>query len=172
MTSSQSLSFAERFRHWYAYERDCNAKAMRMILSVPPAGRASPAFARAVDKMAHLVAARHYWLFRLGECQDRPETWFPRTPIDRLPALLHDIEERWTAFLARLSDADLAAPRVLTAEDGRRWRWPLVDLLTQLFGHAWYHRGQIAMLVKDAGGEPVDTDYIFWSRPTRIDAGT
>jgi uncharacterized damage-inducible protein DinB len=39
-----------------------------------------------------------------------------------------------------------------------------------VFGHAWYHRGQIAMLVKDLGGETVDTDYIFWNRPTVLDS--
>ena len=57
------------------------------------------------------------------------------------------------------------ADAALVSEKGDRYRWPLIDLLTQLFGHAWYHRGQIALLVKDLGGEPVDTDYIFWSRP-------
>jgi uncharacterized damage-inducible protein DinB len=55
------------------------------------------------------------------------------------------------------------------ATTAKRRRWPLVDLLTQVFGHAWYHRGQIAMLVKDLGGETVDTDYIFWNRPTILD---
>ncbi|MGC3966918.1 MAG: hypothetical protein QM775_05970 [Pirellulales bacterium] len=36
--------------------------------------------------------------------------------------------------------------------------------LTQVFGHAWYHRGQIAQLVAMLGGKAVDTDYILWCR--------
>ena len=56
-----------------------------------------------------------------------------------------------------------------TGGDGKRYRWRLLDLLTQVFGHAWYHRGQIAMLVNDLGGEAVDTDFIFWNRPTLIE---
>jgi uncharacterized damage-inducible protein DinB len=70
-----------------------------------------------------------------------------------------------------LTDAEVLADCTLVSETGSRWRWQLVDLLTQLFGHAWYHRGQIAMLVKDLGGETVDTDFIFWSGPTPIDPG-
>lgn len=169
MSAAESPSFAERLRLWYAYERECNTKTLAMLESVPQAGRSSPAFARAVGKMAHLVAARHFWLFRLGECADRPQSWFPATPLDQLPAAVAAIEQRWVTYLAKLTDADLAADCTLVAENGRRWRWDLIDLLTQLFGHAWYHRGQIAMLVKDLGGESVDTDFIFWSGPTPCD---
>jgi uncharacterized damage-inducible protein DinB len=38
------------------------------------------------------------------------------------------------------------------------------DILAQLFGHSWYHRGQIAMLVRTAGDEPAVTDLIYWCR--------
>jgi len=166
---SDPLSFIERFRAWYDYERDCNAKALAMLQSVPPANRSSPAFARAVGRMAHLVAARHFWLARLGECADRPQTWFPATTLEQLPEAIATIERRWTEYLAKLTESDVAGECMLTSEDGSRWRWRLIDLLTQLFGHAWYHRGQIAMLVKELGGTTVDTDYIFWTGgPTRV----
>lgn len=164
-----SLSFAERFRNWYEYERDCNAKSLKMLHSVPPEARISSQFARAVGKLAHLVAARHMWLFRLGVVADHPESWFPATTLEQLPAAVTAIEERWTAYLARLTDADLGADFECTGSDGRRYRWRLLDLLTQVFGHAWYHRGQIAQLVSDLGGEAIDTDYIFWNRPTSLD---
>ncbi len=160
-----TLSFAERFRTWYAYERDCNAKALTMLGSVPPAARASPQFERAVRKMAHLVAARHMWLFRLGVAPDRPDGWFPSIPFERLPEALGAVEERWMRYLDSLTDEQIASECRLVREDGSTWRWPLVDLLTQLFGHAWYHRGQVALLVKALGGVAVDTDYIFWNPP-------
>jgi uncharacterized damage-inducible protein DinB len=119
--------------------------------------------------MAHLVAARHWWLFRLGVLPDHPESWFPATTLEQLPGAISAIEKKWTDYLARLTDADLAGDFTCTGGDGRKYRWRLLDLLTQIFGHAWYHRGQIAMLVKDLGGEAVDTDYIFWNRPTVVE---
>jgi uncharacterized damage-inducible protein DinB len=159
------LSFSSHFRTLYAYERDCNAKALQMLHSVPPESRSTEQFSRAVAKLAHLVAARHNWLFRLG-LLEAPVDWFPPTTIDQLPAAIGDIEDRWTAYLANLTDEDLAADFTYTGYDGKPRRWRLLDLLTQVFGHAWYHRGQIALLVKDLGGQPIDTDYIFWNKPT------
>jgi uncharacterized damage-inducible protein DinB len=169
MINALSLSFAERFRNWYAYERDCNAKSLKMLRSVPLEAQRSSQFARAVGKLAHLVAARHWWLFRLGVVADHPESWFPPTTLDQLPAAIANIEKRWTEYLAGLTDTDLAADFECAGGDGRRYRWRLLDLLTQVFGHAWYHRGQIALLVKDLGGEAIDTDYIFWNRPRVVD---
>jgi uncharacterized damage-inducible protein DinB len=164
-------SFVERFRLWYAYERDCNAKVIGMLESVPAANRSSPQFARAVGKAAHLVAARHMWLFRLGVCRDKPDDWFPGTTLEQLPTATADIERRWTEYLQSLTEEDVLGNFEWTGGDGARRRWPLIDLLTQVFGHAWYHRGQIAMLVKDLGGESVDADYIFWNRPEVVETG-
>jgi uncharacterized damage-inducible protein DinB len=169
MSTAPSMSFIERFRRWYEFEKDCNQKAIAMLRSVPPAARSSPAFARAVSKMAHLVAARHMWLFRLGVAADRPESWFPATTLEQLPATMDKVERSWTSYLGSLTDADLAGTFRCTGGDGRRYEWGLLDLLTQVFGHAWYHRGQIAMLVSDLGGRAVDTDYIFWDKPRLIE---
>ena len=48
--------------------------------------------------------------------------------------------------------------------DGPRFRSRVDDILTQLFGHSWYHRGQIALLVRSIGAEPAVTDFVFWTR--------
>jgi uncharacterized damage-inducible protein DinB len=44
----------DRFRRWYEYERDCNAKTLGMLASVPPERRDTPQFVRAVGRTAHL----------------------------------------------------------------------------------------------------------------------
>jgi uncharacterized damage-inducible protein DinB len=157
------LSFPDRFRNWYAYERDCNAKTLAMLDSVPPGARANPNFQRAIDKFAHLIAARQVWLFRLGQWPERPATFFPTgTTLADFPPRIKAIEEAWTTYLAKLDDATLLSEFSFTTSAGDRFRWNVLDLLTQVFGHAWYHRGQIATLVKDLGGKPVDTDYVYW----------
>ena len=53
--------------------------------------------------------------------------------------------------------------------DGKRYRWDVEGILTQVSGHAWYHRGQIAQLVAALGGKAVDTDYILWCKLTPLD---
>src|SRR6476659_5729177 len=96
-----------------------------MLASVPTERRSAPEFQKAVDKMAHLVAARRRWLHRLGHWPEAPEA-FPH---------------------GRLEDAELARSLEWSMSDGKRFRWDVEGILSQTFGHAWYHRGQIAMLV-------------------------
>ncbi len=159
----EPFSFPDRFRRWYEYERDCNAKTLAMLESVPGEHRSSPEFQRCVDKLAHLVVARQMWLFRLGAFAERPTAIFPAGhTLDTIRPWLASIEAAWTSYLARLDEAELGREFTYAARDGTTYAWNVLDLLTQVFGHSWYHRGQIATLVKDLGGTPVDTDYIFW----------
>lgn len=162
-------SMADRFRTWYEFERDCNAKTVDMLDSVPLERRDAPEFQKAVDRMAHLVAARRRWLHRLGHWPDAPDLFPKGTALADLPALIAGTESAWVTYLSRLRDQDLAGAFEWTAADGRRYRWHVEGVLTQVFGHAWYHRGQIAQLVAALNGKPVDTDYIFWCKLQPID---
>ena len=155
-------TLADRFRRWYDYERDCNAKSLAMLASVPADKRNTQEFQKAVGRMAHLLAARQRWLHR------QPLAAFPNASLDELPKLVADTEAAWTAYLSNLTDADLAREFEYTVDDGRRFRWNIEGLLTQVFGHAWYHRGQIAQLVALLGGKAVDTDYIFFDKPKQL----
>ena len=100
-------SLADRFRRWYDYERDCNAKSLAMLTSVPAEKRSTPEFQKAVGRMAHLVAARQRWLHRLGHWP-QPLAAFPSASLDELPKLVADTEAAWVAYLSNLTDADLA----------------------------------------------------------------
>ena len=157
-------TLADRFRRWYDHERDSNAKCLAMLESVPAERRADPSFQRAVDKMAHLVAARQRWLYRLGQSKVLPDIFPKGTKLSDLPAQVAATESAWVTYLATLDDTKLAADFEYNAADNKRYRWTLEGLLTQVNGHAWYHRGQIAMLVADLGGKAVDTDYIFFCK--------
>ena len=164
-------SLADRFRRWYEYERDCNAKSLEMLASVPAERRSAPEFQKAVDRMGHLVAARRRWLHRLGHWPELPAVFPQGTTLADLPKLVADTEAAWVAYLARLDDRELARTLEWQMPDGRRYRWDVEGILTQTFGHAWYHRGQIAQLVAMLGGKAVDTDYIFWCKLAALDPG-
>ncbi len=159
------MTMTDRFRHWYNHERDANAKCLAMLASVPEENRSHPYYQRALDKMAHLVSARHRWLHRIGVLPAQPELFPQGTKLSDLPALVESIENAWVQFLNTLDDSQLGRKFEYTAMDGKRLRWDLEGALTQTNGHAWYHRGQIAMLVAELGGKAVDTDYVFFHRP-------
>lgn len=155
----------ERFRRWYEHERDCNAKCIEMLNSVPVEKRSDPSFQRAVDKFAHLVAARQRWLTRMGYWQELPAIFPKGTALTDLPSMVAKTETAWVDFLGKLTEKDMDRQVEWVAVfDNKKYRWNLEGILTQVNGHHWYHRGQIGMLVADLGGKFVDTDYIFFEK--------
>jgi uncharacterized damage-inducible protein DinB len=162
-------TLADRFRHWYEYERDCNAKSLTMLASVPTENRSRPEFQKALDRMAHLAAARRRWLTRLAPPGDLPPVFPQGTRLEDLPAMVAGVEAAWVSYLEHLDDADLARALEWVAADGKRYRWTVEGILTQTFGHAPYHRGQIAQLVALLGGTAVDTDYLFWCKLSPVE---
>lgn len=155
----------ERYRRWYDYERDCNAKVLASLRGVPESQRATDAFGRATMLLAHLVAARQMWLFRLGATAERPREFFPEgVPLAELERRVGAIEAAWTSFLATLDDDGLERVVEYRSLEGDGYRGRVEDILTQLFGHAWYHRGQIATWLRSMGATPAVTDFVYWTR--------
>jgi uncharacterized damage-inducible protein DinB len=160
-----SETIADRYRRWFDYERDAHTKVIRSMETVPSDRRSLPEFRRAVAILAHVVAARKMWLGRLGVIAHAQGPLFPEDPdLARVLDELHAVENTWADYLRSLFDEDLARNFEYQSLDAGRIRNRIEDILAQLFGHSWYHRGQIAMLVRAAGGEPAVTDFIYWCR--------
>lgn len=156
---------ADRFRRWFEYEQDAHAKTLASLRAVPEGARARPEYAKAVSLLAHLVAARRMWLFRLGIDPHQPKEVFPQgMTLDQLSQDLDEMHRLWSGYLAKLTDADLAAPFEYKSSDAGWMRNSIEEVLTQLFGHSSYHRGQIAQLVRMLGAQPAVTDFIYWAR--------
>jgi uncharacterized damage-inducible protein DinB len=153
------------YRRWFAYEKDSHAKVLASLESVPQSQRASAAFAKAVTLMAHVVAARQLWLYRFGVLKEAPHEFFPvGLTLPELGARVENVHVAWSTYLGKIDDKELARVFEYKSLDAGWFRSTVEDILTQLFGHSWYHRGQIASLVKQAGGEPAITDFVFWTR--------
>jgi uncharacterized damage-inducible protein DinB len=166
MTMSMT-TMADRYRRWFAYEKDAHEKALASLHTVPAERRADPAFGKAASLLGHIVAARQLWLFRFGIRAKGPSTvaeLFPVVPLETLAQSLAEMHEEWSDYLRDLDDEELSRVFEYRALEGARFRNRIEDLLTQLFGHSWYHRGQVASLVRSLGGEPAATDYVFWVR--------
>jgi uncharacterized damage-inducible protein DinB len=161
MTSTMT----DRFRKWYEHEQHAHAKVVRSLESVPTDRRESPEYQKALGILAHLVTARRVWLERLGVIPATTGGLFPGAKeLADTRAELKTTEQLWTVYLAKLSDDELARTFEYKSLDAGRFCNRVEDILTQLFTHSAYHRGQIASLVRAAGGEPAITDYIFWCR--------
>lgn len=160
-----SSEVIDRYRRWFEYECDAHAKVLASFDTVPPERRDAPEFRRATALLAHVVAARRMWLWRLGVIPAAPTALFPDDPdVGRVAAEWREVQGLWADYLADADAAAVGREFEYQSLDAGRFRNRVEDILAQLFGHSWYHRGQIAMLVRAAGGQPAVTDLIYWCR--------
>ena len=160
-----------RYRRWFEYEQDAHAKVLASFESVPTERRETTEFRKAVAVFAHIVAARRMWLARLGVTSTAPGSLFPDDPqVAQVTDAWREVQGLWRDFLVGADDAALAREFEYQSLDAGRFRNRVEDILAQLFGHSSYHRGQIAMLIRAAGGVPAITDLIFWCREPVSDA--
>ena len=72
------------------------------------------------------------------------------------------------AFAERVDASRLAEPvdfpweEMIVAEFGRMLPVTLSESASQVFMHTAYHRGQIATRIREIGGEPPHSDYLYW----------
>jgi uncharacterized damage-inducible protein DinB len=155
---------ADSYRRWFEYEKDAHRKTLESLRSVPSELCDRDDFRKAVDLFAHILAARLMWLYRFGVSREPVELFPVATDLAALPLLLETVEGSWSGYLSEVTDAELARTFEYRSYEGRRFRNTIEDILTQLFGHSWYHRGQIAQLIRRLGAEPAVTDFVFWAR--------
>ena len=159
------MAASVQYWRWFKYERESHAKVLESLAAVAPELRSSTAFQKALTLMAHILAARNIWLFRLGISSRAPKEFFPaKVELAKLNVDFEKMHQAWADYLDGLTDAALARKFEYRSTEGNLYRSTVQDVLTQLFGHSLYHRGQIAYLVRSLGAQPAETDFIFWSR--------
>ncbi|MBL0173615.1 MAG: damage-inducible protein DinB [Gemmatimonadaceae bacterium] len=116
----------------------------------------------AVDVFAHVLAAEHIWLRRIDGVVHLYDVWQPigLDECERLARANH------AGFTRVLAEADRLRPVSYQNLAGVSYTTPLEEILIHVSHHGMYHRGQIALLVRAAGGTPMPTDYIVYQRET------
>ena len=161
------MNMADRYRKWFEYEKDSYIKVLASFETVPQDARGSEKFQKAVMWLAHLIAARNLWLYRFGVKETAPtlEEFFPENlSPDEVKTPLNEMQNIWTEYLSRLDDNEIARVFEYKSFEGDLFQNSIDDILTQLHGHSLYHRGHISSLIRDIGGVPTETDYVFWTR--------
>jgi uncharacterized damage-inducible protein DinB len=133
--------------------------------SAPRRARTTRQFRKAVEIAGHIVAARQIWLFRLGAARRAPLEFFPTgLTLPELSRRFARMHAAWSAYLSSATEREIRRSFEYISTEGIRYRNSVEDVLTTLFGHSLYHRGQIALLMRSAGAQPAETDFVFWAR--------
>ncbi|MFQ5690899.1 MAG: DinB family protein [Gemmatimonadota bacterium] len=141
------------FAHmWWADDRVGEA-----IEAAPEAGP------RAARIYAHVLGTELVWLDRVEAVEQSVAIW-PEPDGQTCRDLAGRVRERYTEFLSRLRARELPRPIHYANSAGQEFDTPLEDILLHVALHGSYHRGQIALLLRDAGATPNPTDYIGFVR--------
>ena len=118
---------------------------------------------RGITFYGHILGAEAAWLSRIGGRVYEGKIW-PTLSLDEAAALAAQNAADLRALIAPLTEADLAREIGYRNSAGREFRSSLEDILLHVALHGAYHRGQVALVIRGGGGEPIATDYIGFIR--------
>jgi uncharacterized damage-inducible protein DinB len=115
--------------------------------------------------MGHIVAAQFLWLHRIkGLPAPKVKLWGSYT-LAQLLDMADDAGKQWIEYVESTDDFD----RELTYRNyvNDPYTNNVETIMIHLVNHSSYHRAQIAMLLRQKGMEPVNTDFITYDRVLR-----
>ena len=148
-----------RLFEWDAWANHAALESIRTATDGAGGAANAAALPRALRIAAHLFGAGRLWLDRLHGDPPSMDVW-PVLSIDQCAESFGELDRAWSAYLGKLSDAELRRRVAYVNSKGERWENMVRDVLIQVTHHGCYHRGQIALLVRDSGASPAYTDYI------------
>lgn len=120
---------------------------------------------KAIKIQSHILFAWDVWLARLLK-EDLSGFTNPNPSYSLLECRekLDSLFEKWKNYLSKLKAEDLKEAIVYQNTKGKRFEHKIQNILMHVNMHSQYHRGQLALLVSQEGGNRPTTDfgaYIF-----------
>ena len=119
--------------------------------------------AGALRIFSHVINAQYIWISRMMGTECPVKVWQEHT----LPELKKLHQESSPKLFELLKDADIKEFNreiQYTNSQGMAYSTRVCDIFTHVFNHCTYHRAQVAKELRNAGLEPVNTDYITFVR--------
>jgi uncharacterized damage-inducible protein DinB len=118
--------------------------------------------AKILSLLGHVVAAQFLWLHRIkGLPAPDVKLWGEYT-LDQLVTMSEKASAQWLEFVESTDNFD----REMTYRNyvNEPYTNNVEMVMIHLVNHSSYHRAQIAMLLRQKGYEPINTDFITYDR--------
>ena len=112
-----------------------------------------------ISLLNHILNAQQVWNSRIV-IEDSFGVW----QINPDEKLLETNHSNFEKSIKILNERNLDEIIVYINSKGDEFQNSIQEIFFHFINHSTYHRGQIAMLMKQAGLEPINTDYIFYKR--------
>jgi uncharacterized damage-inducible protein DinB len=147
------MTVLENLKRQFEYEFWANREELQALSRLPEAP------GPAIRLLSHVLGAQILWLDRLLSRPARVAVW-PELSLSECGAELQKSEAGWRSYLGGLREQDLASRCSYKNSKGEVFENRVLDVLTHVWLHSAYHRGQIAVEVRRAGSTPAYIDYI------------
>ena len=147
----------EYFKKMFAYNAAVNAQMLTWLEKAPEVDD------RTRGIFAHLLVAEQVWLLRLRGEDTSGQVLWPDASLEDCGRLLEENREGYTRYLED-APTDLGGTARYQNSKGELFETAAQDILSHVLVHSGYHRGQVTRRLRDAGAEPLNTDYISYIR--------
>jgi len=117
---------------------------------------------RILTLLGHVVAAQFLWLHRIKALPAPDVKLWGDYTLDQLVPMADKAAHQWLEYVETTDDFN----RELTYHNyvGDPYTNNVEMIMIHLVNHSSYHRAQIAMLLRQKGFEPINTDFITYDR--------
>jgi uncharacterized damage-inducible protein DinB len=143
------------------YNRWANAKVLKRLDSI--AANGTPLPPRALHLFGHLLNAQAIWIARITGT-DSPVAVFQYHELPALRALHESTAPQLISLVSNADDVEMARLISYTNSQKKAYQTPVGEILMHALNHATYHRAQVALALREASLDPVNTDYVTWVR--------
>ena len=119
--------------------------------------------ARAIELYAHILGAEHVWIARIHSRPATVAVW-PALTLDQCEEISAANNESFAQIVKTLNPAALGKQISYRNSAGASFTSTLEEILLHVSLHGSYHRGQIAIMLRESGDTPVPTDFIAFAR--------
>lgn len=149
------MQFLDHCRQLASYDGWANQEVVQALRTT---GAPCP---KSLRWLSHIVGAEYVWLSRLHHHNPPFPVW-PELSLDQCEAELRSLTASWRSYLD--SNMSLESTVDYKNSKGESWTSSVADILTHVFMHSAYHRGQIAADMREGGFAPAYTDFIHGVR--------
>jgi uncharacterized damage-inducible protein DinB len=115
--------------------------------------------------MGHIVAAQFLWLHRIKGLPAPAVKLWGNYSLAQLKVMADDAGKKWLSYVE--SEESFDRELSYTNYVGDPYTNNVETIMIHLVNHSSYHRAQIAMLLRQKGYEPINTDFITYDRVIR-----
>ena len=120
--------------------------------------------AQAALILTHVLRAEEVWHARIHGGEGPVAQLWESLPVEQLSPLAQECARGWQTLLGDLSADGLAGTVAYQNSKGERFEQSLNEVLEHVANHGTHHRGQIVLLLRQAGFAPPVTDLIAYQR--------